>query len=345
MRNYKFDNFRFILIFCVVLGHMLEAVPGVPFYYLYRLIYTFHMPLFLFITGYFAVFQAKRVIFHFVYPYVLFQTIYILFHRYYLQEGYLFQFTVPLRILWYSVVCIFCYLCIPLLEDFKMHSLTVIFFSFLISFAAGFFNDFGYNLSLGRFFSFFPFFAMGYYSSKIMSKPALRPPVRAGLITISGILLLPLVKYIILSNEITNSALYQSVSYEESGYNVKLKALFLLVALLWLIIFLLLVPNIKIPLISYLGRNTYPIFLLHDFFILDIKTRDLFAFSGKINFIVAVGLTSAILLITGNPLTNLLFQDILKLPEVIIKFLLFISDKIKDRIRILFGGQQDKGRH
>ena len=51
MRNYRMDNIRCILIFLVVFGHMLTWIPkaDTP----YRIIYLFHMPAFLFLTGYF----------------------------------------------------------------------------------------------------------------------------------------------------------------------------------------------------------------------------------------------------------------------------------------------------
>ncbi|MDA3100191.1 acyltransferase family protein, partial [Staphylococcus pseudintermedius] len=55
-RDAFFDNARAILIFLVVFGHLIQpytdAHPTV--YALYLLIYSFHMPAFLFISGYFA---------------------------------------------------------------------------------------------------------------------------------------------------------------------------------------------------------------------------------------------------------------------------------------------------
>lgn len=47
-REYEFDNAKGFLIFCVVLGHMLEGnLTGVS-KTLYILIYSFHMPFFVF---------------------------------------------------------------------------------------------------------------------------------------------------------------------------------------------------------------------------------------------------------------------------------------------------------
>ena len=57
MRNYRMDNIRCILIFLVVFGHMLTWIPeaDTP----YRIIYLFHMPAFLFLTGYFSHFNLQ----------------------------------------------------------------------------------------------------------------------------------------------------------------------------------------------------------------------------------------------------------------------------------------------
>ena len=58
-RIYKFDNLKAILIFLVVFGHFLELVEGHKL--LYLTIYSFHMPLFLFLSGYFARFDRKKI--------------------------------------------------------------------------------------------------------------------------------------------------------------------------------------------------------------------------------------------------------------------------------------------
>lgn len=58
-RKYKFDNLRFILMFLVVFGHFLALQDE---YSLYRFIYSFHMPAFIFISGYFAKYSRRRIL-------------------------------------------------------------------------------------------------------------------------------------------------------------------------------------------------------------------------------------------------------------------------------------------
>ena len=59
MRNNRMDNIKFFLIFCVVFGHMLELVDTGVWY---KIIYSFHMPAFIFVSGYFAQFNRKKII-------------------------------------------------------------------------------------------------------------------------------------------------------------------------------------------------------------------------------------------------------------------------------------------
>lgn len=50
-RDYYFDNLKAVLIFLVVLGHFLLPIHGDnPLVVVKRLIYIFHMPLFVFVS-------------------------------------------------------------------------------------------------------------------------------------------------------------------------------------------------------------------------------------------------------------------------------------------------------
>lgn len=80
-RDARFDNLKGILIFLVVFGHLLELVGGPVSAWLYRLIYSFHMPAFVFCSGWFARFDAERFFRRLLYPYLVYQTLYLLFDR------------------------------------------------------------------------------------------------------------------------------------------------------------------------------------------------------------------------------------------------------------------------
>ena len=61
-RIYFFDNLRALLIFLVVLGHMFEIFVSRISDIAYVFIYLFHMPLFVFCSGYFAKFNPGRIV-------------------------------------------------------------------------------------------------------------------------------------------------------------------------------------------------------------------------------------------------------------------------------------------
>ncbi|MCD8133214.1 MAG: acyltransferase family protein [Clostridiales bacterium] len=59
-RNDHFDNIKAVLIFLVVLGHVFRNLGANGDEYLvYKIIYSFHMPAFLFVSGYFMKYDPK----------------------------------------------------------------------------------------------------------------------------------------------------------------------------------------------------------------------------------------------------------------------------------------------
>ena len=77
------DNIKAMLIILVVVGHLLELfLKSGNVKTIYKIIYSFHMPLFIFISGYFAKFNLKKIITGLVVPYMIFQAAYILYVNY-----------------------------------------------------------------------------------------------------------------------------------------------------------------------------------------------------------------------------------------------------------------------
>lgn len=121
VRNYKLDNIKVILIFFVIFGHLLETVGGDN---LYKIIYSFHMPVFIFISGWFAPSKcvSKKTMFKLIHPYILFQLLYILFNVFAVNEGNIelsIQFSTPYWLLWYLLTLTFYYLLIPIIATEK----------------------------------------------------------------------------------------------------------------------------------------------------------------------------------------------------------------------------------
>lgn len=168
-RNYKYDTIRFIMIFFVIVGHAMELFYSEKISYIYQIIYSFHIPVLIYITGMFARFDKQKIIKHLIFPYLVFQLIYQIFHAILFGNQINIQFTTPYWILWYLLSIIIYYILIPMFPDKKTkHVYTFLFLSIIFALIIGFENSIGYYMSLSRTFYFFPFFIMGYYHDKLL---------------------------------------------------------------------------------------------------------------------------------------------------------------------------------
>ena len=314
-RKYRFDNIKFILITLVVLGHFLELIDGQITDNLYRIIYLFHIPAFIFITGYFAKFNPSKIVRNLIIPYVILQLLYLPFNNLFILEKDTFtlQFTKPYWLLWYLMTVAFYYLLIPFFETSnRQKQLLIIGASAIISLLAGFDENIGYFLSLSRFFTFLPFFLAGYYFAKT-GKPKKASSKKGNTFILPAIAVTGVIFSIlyITNTPIRYQVLYGSYSYEAMTYGPAIKFLLTIFAVCWIILLLYVVPNKKFPVISIIGKNTFTIFVLHGFFIKLADKLDLFAYNESQNLLFAFLLTGTTLILLGNKYTSSLFEFIL----------------------------------
>ena len=167
-RNYRMDNLKCLLIFAVVFGHMLELFMGKndSFKVIYLVIYSFHMPLFAFISGVFARFSPEKIRNHLIYPYVVFQILYLLFANSVLEKEAEVQFTTPYWLLWYLFASIAWNLLLPLVQGSGFtwkKKAAVLSAAFLAGILIGFDNKAGVlSFLFPGSWSFFPIFCWGY---------------------------------------------------------------------------------------------------------------------------------------------------------------------------------------
>lgn len=308
-RDYQMDNIRFLLIFLVLMGHFMELFQGEFTSGLYKLIYSFHMPAFLFLTGYFARFDRRKIAFGLIYPYILFQILYRIFDAlvYKEKDSFTIEFGTPCWLLWYLLVTIFCYLLLPLFDTQKKGSrIAIVITSLALSLLAGLDTSLGYYGSLARFFSFLPFFVVGYYAAH--TKKNRTYPAWCALVL--GIILIVASYYVINTPEITRNVLYGSYSYEKAKYDATIKLFLLLLGFAWIAFFLFVIPNKRIPFLSDLGQNTLPVFLLHGFLVRLAKKHKLFCYTEAENLLFAVILSITIICLFGNPRSAKWFQRV-----------------------------------
>lgn len=268
-RDYSLDNVRFILIFSVVFAHLLEVcAPFSGNWLIYKFIYTFHMPAFIFLFGYNAKYSPKKIIYRWCLPYVIFQCVYILFSNFILNTNTDFQFTTPYWILWYILACIYYQLLLPLFDtpDNRKQFVTIL-CAFVISLLIGYEESVGQYMSLLRFFVFQPWFLLGYYCKKnnLLEKLSLQPKRRFFVLLVSETIIVILFLFIAI---IPSGLLYGSYSYSSCEGTLWMRGMVSIMSfavILFLCVGMRPYLSRKLALITNIGQNTWPIFLLHGF--------------------------------------------------------------------------------
>ena len=313
-RIYKYDTMRFLLIFLVICGHCFELFLGGRVSDIYSIIYSFHMPAFLFLFGKFAKFGRKTLLKHFVIPYFVFQTLYVYFSAKVLTfTPVVFQYTTPYWILWYLMAIIFFYMLIPALPDKgSLYAWIALLVSFLAALIVGYDTTVGYYLSLSRMIVFLPFFLWGYYDDSFRENLGKYFNLRKmkWLILAISVGIIVLGERYILRNQIPLGLLYGSNSYSACESSV-ISRLVTMITGTGCILFLdILLPKKKIPVISMLGKNTMPVFLFHGFIIRLAQKYALFHFGLSGNFALACMLTLVVIVIFGNPVSGKLYRTL-----------------------------------
>lgn len=315
-RLYGFDNLKFLLIFSVVLGHFLEistAFTGSD--YFLRVIYSFHMPAFLFVTGWFAKFRPKKIVLHLIYPYLLFQLLYLLFnHRFLGSTNTDIYFSLPYWLLWYLFATIIYHLLLPFFDVSTLRKkAAVLLLAVIAALFAGNDRHLGYGLSASRIVVFLPFFLLGFYCGKENYIPLAGKSrsLRIGVGIGASAAVLAVGIFLYRNQTLTVNMMYGSLPYETKNclYSAGDRALLLLIALIWLIFLMtVLFPllNRKIPVISTLGKNTFPIFLLHGFIVRYIGHYGTPVTVDSLPIVLL--LTAAVILLCGNPITAWIFR-------------------------------------
>lgn len=310
-REYGFDNIRFLLILCVVFGHLLEIRNPFGGDFLYRGIYAFHMPVFLFIAGWFARYDRKKIVFGLLMPYLIFQTAYILFDRWLYGSDRAMQFTTPYWLLWFLPALLFYYLLLPLYDVAGWKKQLAVWVAVLaVSVAVGYDKTIGYGMTLSRFFVFQPWFLLGFYLRQADGLARrLEALSRTGKLLAGGGVILVLIGAMaaLYISPVTGKMLYGSYPYASLGYHAGIRLFGAGLALIWILFFAFVlkpVMNIRIPLVTAIGQNTLPVFLLHGFAVKYIGARCPDLLNSPAGLLL---ITCGIVVLLGNPVTAGLF--------------------------------------
>ncbi len=290
-------NFKGVLIFLVVFGHLLEPLSGGTVNFLYLLIYSFHMPAFIFLSGWFSgKANLRRTLTGVLLPYLVFQLAYLLY------AGLPVQFYSPYWIMWYLFTLFLWRLLVLLLHRREALTWVLLPVSVLVSLLCGYVQWIGYSFALSRALVFLPYFLAGYALGK--QKNLVRPLLKtrphrtfslAAALCCTALLFL-------LRNSIQRPWTFGASSYTYSGSSPGNRLLLLVMALLWIWFFLAWIPERKIFFLTTLGRNTMFVYLLHGFFKLwlDAHAPAVYHYGAFGNLLLALLLSLGLCILFGN---------------------------------------------
>ncbi|WP_351227602.1 acyltransferase family protein [Streptomyces sp. NPDC002133] len=165
-RDPYFDNAKYLAIVLVAVAHAWEPVMegSRATRALYMLVYTFHMPAFIIISGYFSrnfdarPGQLKRLVSGVVVPYVVFEVAYTLHKRWGDGDpGHPFSLTDPFYLTWFLLALFVWRLSTPLWRAIRWPLPLALVVAALGSLTTGI----GGDLELQRVMQFLPFFVLG----------------------------------------------------------------------------------------------------------------------------------------------------------------------------------------
>ncbi|MBS5885947.1 MAG: acyltransferase family protein [Clostridium sp.] len=268
-RYYLLDNLKVILIFFVVFGHVIEYYikDNSILMTLYIFIYIFHMPLFIFISGYLSknFYRMKRkAIRNLLIPYIIFNMIW--YTAVYIgTQRAMFSVLYPGWTLWYLLSLFFWRMTLKYLIKFK-HILLI---SFIAGVLVGLIPSIGSILSISRTIVFLPFFLLGYYTTeehleKIKSFKSEY--------AITGILVFLLVAIYIVKNDLFSyKFLYNSYSYNALEVSLFEGTVFRIFLYFGAIIFSICVINLvprREQFFSKIGKATMNIYVFHIYLVM-----------------------------------------------------------------------------
>ena len=166
LRDQKWDNVKFILIFLVVLGHIADIYADISpaTGYIRFFIYMFHMPLFIFVSGLFSKKNVKYKRYDKIFSYlVLYVFIKILiFISRWIGEGKMpaFRLFYEGSAPWYAFT-LFAFCLITIFTD-RFDPKYIFAISVILALAAGYDNRIGDHFCLSRIIVYYPFFFAGY---------------------------------------------------------------------------------------------------------------------------------------------------------------------------------------
>lgn len=308
-RNAFFDNAKVLLIFLVVFGHMIQPFTegSSEINTLYMWIYTFHMPAFILLAGFFAkgsgnkkyiMNLAKKLLM----PYLIFQIIYTGYYFFIGKEGWQTGMFYPHWSLWFLFSLFSWHILLTWFK--KIPASLSISAAIVLGLAIGYFGEIGHAFSLSRTFVFFPFFLIGYWLTEKQIMWVKRKSVKIVSLAVMAVI----GAAIYFAPDFNTGWLLASKSYSALGmeeFGGIARFLVYGTAAVMTASILAWVPAAHSKLTA-LGTRTLYVYLLHGFFIQFFRQADIFEINNIVD-LVGLGAISAliVLVLSSKPVLGL----------------------------------------
>ncbi|MFQ9514256.1 MAG: acyltransferase family protein [Eubacterium sp.] len=270
-RIYYWDNLKALLIFLVVLGHFLIPVSreGKSVESVYFFIYLFHMPAFVFVSGYFAQYYMKKEVpqvnklIGFLILFLVYKVLLWAVNSVLAGHSVKFDLFSEEAAPWYLLCMFLWYLYLPLFAKFK--PVVSIGIAVLFGMLVGLDSSVGIFLSFSRFAVFLPCFLAGYYFNGDMIPKITSAKMRAA----AAVFLLATAIAVIFNLDVIDR--YETIIYGSHSYAfmdvsgrmaVMLRGIWYMIALAITFGVMCLIPKRK-TLVSYIGSRTLTIYIIH----------------------------------------------------------------------------------
>lgn len=308
-RDIRFDNAKGVLIFLVVLGHLLELCSGMLSKTIYLVVYSFHMPAFVFISGYFARFDVKKILKRILLPYFIWHTLYSVLFRLCFGEGGWYVPITPYWLTWYLFSLALWSFSIPVLEWGAGKSKRIVLVALIcISLIWGTAGVSGYAFSIGRTLTFWPFFAAGYYLKKRGIPDKIPPAVKISSVVLAAACAAVCIAF---SKNWGIECFYGSKAYAEEGQSFALRAFQLISGTAFSALFISFSIRKRLPLVTECGRYSVSVFLLHGIVVRVIEHAAGGLMPGITGVVFAVFLAAALCAALGRKRVYIVFEKIM----------------------------------
>ena len=269
-RIFYFDNLKFFLITLVVIGHFMQDIMGLSLNAkrIWIFIYSFHMPLFMFVSGFFSKNGIKNkrfdkciiyLLLHFILKFMLFILDYFI-----LKKDVEFNMFSEYNVSWYLLVLAIYYFVTILFYNAKIKLKYLFIISIFLSLLVGLDKNNNYVLCSQRAFVFYPFFLLGL----IVSKKSISKCLENNKIKLLSFFIL-IILFIICIFFIDKVYIFKRLFLGIEAYGIPSYNYGLLLRILsYFISFTLgfcvlnIVPRRKLP-ISNLGSRTLTVYIIH----------------------------------------------------------------------------------